>query len=280
MRPPRPPRPSPPDRSRKYHDRVAKQYDAMYEDAYWQLHDEVTWRMIKPHLPRDLSAKCCDLGCGTGKWGLKLLKSGYGVTLVDHSPGMIGKTREKLAEMPTARADRAATVVADIIDLRELADASFDLVLAMGDPLSICTDPPRAAAEMLRILKPGGVVIATADNKLAAADAYLARGDLDGLEAFVRSGRTRWVTSSAEEQFELTTFTPASLRKMFDRAGFEVIGIHGKTVLPIREHRAAIGDPGTLRRLVELEFELARDESIASRAAHLQITAKRPPAIL
>jgi SAM-dependent methyltransferase len=42
------------------------------------------------------------------------------------------------------------------------------LVLAMGDPLSICSDPTRAAREMHRITKPGGVLIATADNKLAA----------------------------------------------------------------------------------------------------------------
>ena len=62
------------DASRRYHDRVARQYHAIYDDPYWDFHDELTWRIIKPHLPRQTSAQCADLGCGTGKWGLKLLK--------------------------------------------------------------------------------------------------------------------------------------------------------------------------------------------------------------
>ena len=73
------------DASRRYHDRVAKQYDSIYDDPFWEFHDELTWRLIKPHLPRDLSAACADLGCGTGKWGLRLLKSGFATTFVDSS---------------------------------------------------------------------------------------------------------------------------------------------------------------------------------------------------
>ena len=47
-----------------------------------------------------------DLGCGTGKWGLRLLKSGFAVTFVDNSAAMIEKTREKLDAMGS-RAKRA-----------------------------------------------------------------------------------------------------------------------------------------------------------------------------
>src|ERR671912_451156 len=95
------------DASKRYHDRVARQYDAIYDDPYWEFHDQLTWRMIKPHLPRDLSAACCDLGCGTGKWGLKLLKSGFATTFVDSSAAMIGQVGEKLEAMGEAKARRA-----------------------------------------------------------------------------------------------------------------------------------------------------------------------------
>src|SRR3954464_3764852 len=122
------PRP-PADASRRYHDRVARQYDSIYDDPYWPFHDEVTWRSIKPHLPRDLSAACCDLGCGTGKWGLKLLKSGFATTFVDHSSRMIEQVREKLENNP--RAKKATTVVADIIDMPTLAAEQFSLIVAM-----------------------------------------------------------------------------------------------------------------------------------------------------
>ena len=184
---------NPHDPSRRYHDRVARQYDSIYDDPYWRLHDELTWRMIKPHLPRDASAACADLGCGTGKWGLKLLKSGFATTFVDHAAAMIEQTRAKVEELG-AKGHRATLLVADIVDLSPLPPQSFDLIVAMGDPLSICSDPAAAVREMYRLAKPGGVVIATADNKLAAFDHYVERGNLDALEEFVRKGRTNWLT--------------------------------------------------------------------------------------
>src|SRR5690349_23199780 len=83
---------APRDASRRYHDRVARQYDSIYDDPYWEFHDELTWRSIKPFLPREHSAACADLGCGTGKWGLKLLKSGYAVSFIDNAAAMIEQT--------------------------------------------------------------------------------------------------------------------------------------------------------------------------------------------
>jgi ubiquinone/menaquinone biosynthesis C-methylase UbiE len=261
------------DRSRRYHDRVARQYDAMYDDPYWHFHDELTWRSIKPHLPRDLSAACCDLGCGTGKWGLKLLKSGFATTFVDHSAAMIEQVRQKLEGNP--REKKAALVVADIVEMPQLEPERFSLILAMGDPLSICSDPIRAAREMHRIARPGGVVIATADNKLAALDHFVERGNLDALEAFVRSGRTNWLTADEREQFELTTFTPATLRKLFEKSGFEVLAVLGKTIIPVRDNKYLLSQDRAVERLLRLEEELARDPAAAARAGHLQIIARR-----
>src|SRR6185436_13390401 len=98
-------------------------------------------------------------------------------------------------------------------------------------------DPLRAAREMHRICVSGGIVIATADNRFAAIEHYVERGNLDALEEFVRSGRTNWLTVEERERFELTTFTPASLRKLFEKAGFEVLSIDGKTILPVRSSK-------------------------------------------
>lgn len=266
------------DRSQKYHNRVARKYDAIYDDVYWDFHDEVTWRRVKPYLPRDMSARCLDLGCGTGKWGLKLLKSGFRTTFLDHAPAMVGKVQEKLAEMG-AKQEKADTVAADIIAMPMLDSDAYALTVAMGDPLSICTDPPAAAREMFRVCAPGGIVIATADSKLAAVDHFLRSNKLDELEKFLRTNRTRWLTDDTSEQFELTMFTPTSLRKLFQRAGFEVVSVIGKTILPVREHRELIEDGETFRRLVKIEEELEADEDAAARASHLQITARKAVAV-
>jgi ubiquinone/menaquinone biosynthesis C-methylase UbiE len=263
------------DASQRYHNRVAGQYDAMYDDIYWEFHDRLTWEAIKPFIPRDASARCCDLGCGTGKWGLKLLKSGYATTLVDHSPAMIERAGQKLAALgPKAR--RATLRVADMQDLSGLESDQFELILAMGDPLSICADPGRAVREMFRICRTGGVVIATADNKAAAIDYFMQRGDIDGLEQFIATGRTRWLTDEQREQFELITFTPAELQRVFERVGFTVIGIVGKTILPVRTFKRLLKDTTTFERLMRMENELSRDPTTAGRASHLQIAARKP----
>jgi ubiquinone/menaquinone biosynthesis C-methylase UbiE len=262
--------------SERYHNRVARQYDAIYDDPYWQFHDELTWRSIKPHLPRDANAACADLGCGTGKWGLKLLKSGYPTTFLDHSAKMIEQTREKVDAMGP-RAKKATCVVGDIVDMPDLASDSFMLVTAMGDPLSICSDPSRAAREFARIAAPGGVVIATADNKLAAISHYIDRGNLDALEEFVKTSRTHWLTQDAREQFELHTFTPLTLTKLFESVGFEVIEVIGKSIIPIRQNRKLIESDRAIERLLKIEQQLAKDPSAAACAGHLQITARKRP---
>lgn len=264
----------PRDASRRYHDRVARQYDSIYDDPYWEFHDELTWRMIKPHLPRDAHAPCADLGCGTGKWGLKLLKSGYSVTFVDNAAAMIEQTRAKAAAMGP-RAQRATLLVADIVDLAAIASDQVALTVAMGDPLSICSDPIAAAREMHRIARPGGIVIATADNKLAALDHFIERGNLDTLEEFVRTGRTHWLTADERERFELTTFTPASLRRLFESSRFEVLSITGKPIIPVRQNKKLLEYPDAIERLLRLESDLTRDPASAGRSGHLQIIARR-----
>lgn len=263
------------DASRRYHDRVARQYDSIYDDPYWHFHDELTWRLIKPFLPRDATAGCADLGCGTGKWGLRLLKSGYPVLFLDNAAAMIEQARAKAEELGGGRAKKANFFVADIVEMPQVASESLNLLVAMGDPLSICSDPRRAAREMNRILKPGGIVIATADNKLAALDHFVQRGNLDALEEFVATGRTSWLTGDERERFELTTFTPAGLRKLFERSGFEVVELAGKPVIPVRQNKHLLTQPDAVQRLARLEAELNKDPASVGRAGHLQLTVRK-----
>lgn len=260
--------------NQRYHDRVAGRYETIYDDAYWQWHDAVTWDHLKRFLPKDLRAPVADLGCGSGKWGRKLLKSGYQVTFVDLSAKMVDEARRQVEE--TGDSGRAAFLQADVADLGALPAAHFGLIVAMGEPLGLTQDPGRALREAARILAPGGALVATFDNRVACIDYYIDQDDPEALERFMRTGRTHWLTRDVTEQFEIHTFEPAGLRKMLAAAGLETVDLIGKTVLPMRRHRERLEDAAARRRWADIEKSLHRDEANLGRCPHLQVAARKP----
>ena len=259
--------------NQKYHDRVAGRYEQIYDDPWWLWHDALTWEYLKPHLPTNLRAPVIDLGCGSGKWGRKLLKSGYSVTFLDLSAGMVDEARKQVEQ--AGGSERAAFVQADLMNLSALPADHFALATAMGEPLCSTDEPSKAVRQIARILAPGGVLVATVDNKIACIDHYIENADIDALEDFLRTGRTHWLTSKTEEQYALQTFTPEQVRRMFALAGLEVFQVLGKTVLPLRGRREQLEDPDIRRRWLAIERRLADEPANLGRCAHLQVAARK-----
>ncbi len=261
----------------KYHDRVAGKYDHSYDDGYWKWHDALTWDYLKPFLPRDLRAPVIDLGCGTGKWGAKVAKSGYDVTFLDISPKMVDQARKKLEE--TTPSARAEFVQADLCDMRKLDSGAFALAVAFGDPIGCASAPAKAMKEIRRILTDDGVLVATFDNRFSAIDYYLSRGDPAELTRFLRNGRTHWLTRDADEQFEIFTYSPSEVRALVETAGFDVIDMVGKTVLPMRAHRAMLDSSEKRKVWAKIEKKLCRDMAAIGRASHIQVACRVVPKV-
>lgn len=259
--------------NQKYHDRIASRYEQIYDDAYWQWHDALTWDHIKLFLPSNLAEPVLDLGCGSGKWGRKLLKSGFHVTFVDLSVKMVDEARKQVAE--TAGSDKAEFLQSDLMDLSVLPSDAFGFAVALGEPLCSTDEPAKALREIARVLAPGGVLIASFDNRIACIDYYIERDAPDELEAFLRTGRTRWLTREETERFELHTFTPDQIRKMYAAAGFDVLDMIGKTVLPMRRYRDRLEDPAVRRRWARIEKRLAGDPANLARCPHLQVVGRK-----
>jgi ubiquinone/menaquinone biosynthesis C-methylase UbiE len=101
--------------------------------------------------PRD---RVLELACGAGGLGIaaaeRLGDSGH-VVLSDVSPEMVAHAATR------ARALGLSNIEARSLDLEQIdtADASFDAVLCR-EGMMFATDPARAAAEMHRVLRPGG----------------------------------------------------------------------------------------------------------------------------
>jgi enediyne biosynthesis protein CalE5 len=92
-------------------------------------------------------ARALELGCGAGGLGLAALGRGCEVVLSDVAPEMV--------EIAAARAGGRAE--ARVLDLDAIAepDDAYDVVLCR-DGLQFARDPRGAAAEIARVLRPGG----------------------------------------------------------------------------------------------------------------------------
>jgi ubiquinone/menaquinone biosynthesis C-methylase UbiE len=260
-----------------YHDRVANIYDGIYSNKpYWDFYWTITWRNLKKYLPTTMPTRVLDIGCGTGRWGLKMLKSGYHADFLDISENMLKQVSHKLDNENLSY--RPSLIHASIDDLSALDENVYDFITGQGDPLSCARNPKKALKELTKILKPGGTMVMSVDNRHCGYTHFLEKGDLSGLEKFIKTGKTEWLTDKKEEQFPLTMFTPKGLQNMFENAGYEVLSIIGKTVLPVRSLNARnnniLTDTKEMRRLIKIEESLNSKESLLGSAAHLEIAAR------
>lgn len=109
-----------------------------------------------------------DVGCGAGYLALALAGRGWQVTALDAVEAMVVQARQHVAEAGVS--ERVSVALGDATKLEAPAE-SFDLVVALG-VLPWLDRPREALCEMARVVRPGGYVIVTADNR-ARLNAWL-----------------------------------------------------------------------------------------------------------
>jgi ubiquinone/menaquinone biosynthesis C-methylase UbiE len=145
--------------------RVAAFYDD-YGEREWTRFDD--GRTPRPslevhfeHLRRFVNAgdRVLDVGAGPGRFTIELARIGADVAVADVSPGQLAINEQRVAEAGVE--DRIVErVVADVLDLGNWPDGTFDATICFGGPLSYILDGAEPAmAELVRVTKPGGHVL-------------------------------------------------------------------------------------------------------------------------
>jgi ubiquinone/menaquinone biosynthesis C-methylase UbiE len=182
-------------------------------------------------------AKLLDLGCGTGHQMAELRERGYQVVGVDGSAEMLEHAR---ANNPDAELHQT-----DVDDL-PLPDQGFDYILCI-EVLRYLPESERCVAEMARVLRPGGVAVATATPRF----------NLNGYALVNRAAVALPIRNVTRlRQYFVTS---GEAERMFQQAGFARADAHGVYLGPVNwvERVTPKRLPGFLRRWEGVDSRLA-----------------------
>src|SRR5215216_2384940 len=178
-------------------------------------------RRLRAELP---GGRVLNAGCGAGSFTLALLERGYDVVSIDASNMFVEHVRSLLAE----RGRQAAQVELGDVQNLELPDASFDAV-ACGEVLEHLDDDLAAVREFKRVLRPGGVVV-------ASVPANPWRYDWCDLWA---GHRRRYTEAGLRRRLAAAGFTDVRVVSY----GFPLTGLfHRRVYMPMLRRRLEAGD--------------------------------------
>lgn len=135
---------------------------------------------------RDAGARTVlELGAGHGRDALHFARTGFDVLATDFSAAGLAQLREAAAAQGVA--DRVATVVHDVREPLPFADGAADAVFAhMLMCMALSTSEIHAlAAEVRRVLRPGGTFVYTARH---TGDAHFGAGTPRGDDIWEHGG--------------------------------------------------------------------------------------------
>jgi len=224
-----------------YHDLAADSYDAKWGIDFGETGRRQVALKLRKALGRAPGSwkHALEIGAGTGYFSLNLMADGRidALTATDIAPGMLAAL--------AANAERLGLEVECVqSDAEQLPfpDETFDLVLGHA-VLHHVFDIDRAAAEFLRVLRPGGTVAFCGEpssngDQIAAWPKRTAIAVAPAWRRLVGAGR-RGDGGGADPDYghalegevDVHAFEPGSLRRAFERAGFTRVEVRGEELL-------------------------------------------------
>jgi SAM-dependent methyltransferase len=238
---------------------------------YWRFHRAVATAQLASWLPggRQLLV---DISGPQGRSAAQAAKAGHRVLRVTSRDALdTGPAQPRRKQRAAGAAGTVTTVAADPGSLGFLTDGSVDGVIADDRALSRYIAAEYLAAEIARILRPGGRLIASVDSlvlgmaALAEQRHWAELTDLPSAEVLLVPWQDGTFTRCYGAQH---------LRDLCLEAGLKPGTIRPRTVLsPSVVSRVLRQEPGAIGRLVQAELTAGADESFG---IQLVLTARKP----
>ncbi len=263
---------------RAYYDQYGeREWERLTRPADGVVERAINQHTIVRHLPP--GARVLDLGGGPGRYTVWLAERGHRVTLADLSPGLLEIARREIVAAGV-EGQVEAIVEADACDLSRWEDGTFDAVLALGPiyHLPELEDRERAAAELARVVRPGGLAFIALMPRLAFLRRTIA--STTGQHLLTQPG---FVERVLEHGVFLNDrpggFTggygvrPEEVEPFFARHRLaEVVLLSSESIAPDLQDRLAVlttTDPETYRAALDALVRTAAEPSILGMSHHL-----------
>jgi ubiquinone/menaquinone biosynthesis C-methylase UbiE len=266
------------------HELVRNYYAAFGENEWHRLTSPegviefaVTTHTLNKYLPKH--GRLLDIGGGPGRYSLWLAQRGYRVVLADLSPNLLDIARAKIAEAGVqSRIEEVVTCNA--CDLSRFGDNSFDAVLCLGPFYHLVepADRDKAASELVRVLKPGGIafiafmpIYTFLRRTLALEDE---RRHLAQPEFMVRLMQEGVFLNDASGRFNAGHgVRPQAVAPFMEQHGLTTVELLADTGFAA-PHAAQLEelariDPKTHNQMMELIVNTANDPSLLGASIHL-----------
>jgi len=260
---------------REYWDQQALVFESGHAkfSRFIALYEENCWRYIETVLPEVEEGIILEAGCGTGRWVVRLAPMGYRVVLSDLSPEMIRQACAKVERL--GQSERVVAYHAlDLCDMYALSDNSFDLVLALGGPLSLCRDAEMAVSELHRVTKPDGYVVCDCANRYRTALDLVREKEFSQVVKVLDTGQFLRPEGLTDHRF-----APHEFADVFKAKGMEVLRIAAVCpffdYLPSKEQARLLDDEQVFELMLDVGRRYAEDASVIGLSGRLLIVARK-----
>lgn len=254
--------------------------DSSFENRInYRIHRELIAEYVKP------GDVVLEAGAGPGRFTIEMARIGAAVTACDLSDVQLKVNREKVRE--AGLEDKVtAWLPADITDLSQFEDNSFDAVICVGSVLSCVLDrAPTAVSELVRVCKPGGHIMISVTSRHGYVRAFLSQilqlagageAQLSAVDNAVRTGDVVGIQADIEL---LTThfFTWDELRTLLAERNCEIVAAAASNFLSADNPEldaTLTANPALMDAFVQWEMEACRAPGAIDSGTHIITVAR------
>ena len=266
----------------RYFDQLGeKEWDRLEADLRSRVSLEMHRRFLRQWVAPE--TRVLEVGAGPGRFTIELARMGCRVVVSDISGVQLELNKRYVSDAGLSdRVDSWRRL--DVRNLSELATASFDAVVAYGGPLSyVFEDAPQGLAECLRVVVPGGPVVASVMSLpgsarffLASFPATIGSVGLETFDRFLEVGDQRMIESAGAHPCQL--FCWRDVRDMVHRLGAELRDASASNWLSLGNAAALeslAADQLWWERFLHWEELLCRQPGAVDGGTHLLFAASR-----